>query len=224
MIRICTVEAGTLVGFKALPSGDIDVVCRRDEAKTPSDWSAIYPQLWFSQAVNYLPNQWDRGLASAAIVALHSKVEFKVCVFDSANMSDVKISNPEKAALLRSALLEQLQLRLDGSLPLLDALGKVGLCLCIPDADNYELVVPHELFNTTVLSVEHLFSFSQSATRPGTVGSVLDSPPLAPSRAQERSILEDPALLGARLQEVLAAQGRAVACEALLAVLGIATS
>jgi hypothetical protein len=221
MIRIHTIPAGTLVGFKALPSSDIDVVCRRKETESQSDWSAIYPQLWFRQAVNYLPNQWDRGQEAAVIVALHSKVTLKVCVFDSASMSDVKVSNSEKAALVRCALEEQLAVRLDATLPLLDALGREELSLCIPDADNYELVMPHALFNTAVLTVEHLFSFTQSTTRPGTVGSVPDCPALAPSRAQERAVLEDPGLLGARLHELLAAQGRAVACEDLLGMLGM---
>ncbi|DAZ99558.1 TPA: hypothetical protein N0F65_005430 [Lagenidium giganteum] len=61
----------------------------------------------------------------------------------------------------------------DDDCPLLDALGNVGCALCIPDADNLELVVPHGMFSDEWLEGKMCFEFVQNNKRPGTIGAIV---------------------------------------------------
>ena len=218
-MRAVFIPKGTLVGFKALPTNDINQLNDRDRRK--SDWSAIYPQLWFPQAVNYLSNQWERGNTSAVIVSLYCIKPINILVLDDSTLCSGVVDSVEKARLVRVAYDSFTGISSDKTKPLLDCLGEDGFCLCIPDAENFELVVPHSMFTSTVLSSELLFTLEQSATRPCTVGKVLDSPCLAENRAQERSILADPVLLGRALSAVLAGRGLPVECTQLLQLLSL---
>lgn len=204
-----------MVGFKALPSPIIGLGRHGGEK---SDWSAIYPQFWFDRAVSYLSNQWERGEPTAVIVALYSKQPLSILVYDHAALKDGSVGAGEKAALVRAAFAELFGKTLDPDVPLLDALGHEGYCLCIPDAEQCELVVPHALLRAETLSVDVLFTLEQSAQHPFTTGRVIDAPPLAVSRAQERQILQDATALGGCLSRLLLEAGKAVECTELLSL------
>ena len=61
--RVVELPAGTLVGFKAAPGESSSRLFQhaREQDSPCADWAAIYVQLDIEQAVNYAPNQFDRG-------------------------------------------------------------------------------------------------------------------------------------------------------------------
>jgi len=185
----------TVFGFKATPNNDLDSMQLSTHA--PTDWTAVYPQLNLQQAVAYLPNQWDRGEATACIMSLTSAVEVSILIHCDPEFTNGTLSSAEKAERLRDAYnasCSMFQLPQLPPGPLMTAFGSVGLVLCLPDAENMELVVPHVLFNKQVFAAQSLFSFEQSVQRPHTTGKVV-------GHAVPRSILADAQALGSYLTQ-----------------------
>ena len=76
-------------------------------------------------------------------------------------MTHVHVSSVEKAEIVATAVNELLGLDVDykrGSI--LKQLGEAGVCLCIMDADDFELVLPHAA--ESQLEMEILFTFRQN--------------------------------------------------------------
>jgi hypothetical protein len=169
MNYIAHIPAGTVIGFKALPLRSPELQC---ETGAESLWGGLYPQLSFQSAMDYLPNQWDMGCKDG-------------------RMADVEVSSVEKAESVAQAAKELLGLAVDckrGSI--VRQLGEGGVCLCIMDADDFELVLPHAL--AAQLEMEVLFTFRQSDKMPGVTGAV-------EGRNVCKSVLEDVAQLGGEL-------------------------
>ena len=187
MNYIAHIPAGTVLGFKALPACE-ELQCGSGEE---SLWSGLYPQLSFQSAMNYLPNQWDRGHASANIVKLRTRSSLKFVVCKDDRMADVDVSSVEKAEIVARAAKQLLGLDVDcqrGSI--VRQLGEVGACLCIMDADDFELVLPRAVF--AQLDMEVLFTLRRSDKAPGLTGGV-------EGRNVCKSVLQDVAQLGAEL-------------------------
>ncbi|KAJ3028831.1 UNVERIFIED_CONTAM: hypothetical protein HDU68_000794 [Siphonaria sp. JEL0065] len=158
MALFLTIPAGTLIGFKAMPSTVFsDLTSSSKSAIT--DWSGIYPQLTLEQALAYLPNQFDRGFNVVHIVALHSRIELKLVIIDDNRFKNPRLSSTEKAQIVRDAFTASKQLPfLDTKTPLIESVGRNSMVLCIPDAEDFELVVSHELFNSNVMEPTALFT------------------------------------------------------------------
>ncbi|KAJ3139096.1 hypothetical protein HK100_011946 [Physocladia obscura] len=180
------IPAGTLVGFKAMPTTDLATFASIKSTTSNSDWAAIYPQLSLEQAIAYLPNQFDRGHKLVHIVALRLRCNLTVLRVTDSRLADPALESTAKAQIVRNACNNgNLETKgpssppfLDPSLPLLHQLGIRKCALCILDsANNFELVVPHALFNASVFvePVEILFSMESRVDRFGVclVGRVL---------------------------------------------------
>lgn len=192
MNYLAQVPAGEAIGFKALPSRTPELL---GQSGKESLWSGLYPQLSFQSAMNYLPNQWDRGHAYASIVKLRTRsaLTFLVCKDD--RMTRVDVSSAEKAEIVARAAKELLGLNIDctrGSI--VEQLGEASVCMCIMDAVDFELVLSHAL--APQLDIETLYTFKQSEKVPGLTCDVQghnDPKPLS------KSVLEDVAQLGQAL-------------------------
>ena len=208
MNYIAHIPAGSVIGFKALPLRPPEL---QRETGAESLWGGLYPQLSFQSAMNYLPNQWDMGHEYASIVKLRSQASLKFIVCKDGRMADVEVSSVEKAEIVAQAAKELLGLAVDckqGSI--VRQLGEGGVCLCIMDADDFELVLPHAL--AVQLDMEVLFTFRQSDKMPGVTGAV-------EGRNVYKSVLEDVAQLGGELgSEVCDSE-----CLPVRAMLGVGT-
>lgn len=193
-IRLVDFPAGVVFGYKALPSLELE-----EPAGIINDWQALYPQTSVLMAVNYLPNQWTRGHEQALIVELTPRRMLKVLVCDDPIMTRVDTSSRDKADFLRH------QLRglpcasphgpdFSDDRPLMDLIGDRGMCLCILDAEDYELVVPHCLIGDFVL--RPLFSCHVSEHQPMVTGRV-------EGVEIDKRTLSDPNLLGTYLQSLV---------------------
>ncbi|KDO28302.1 hypothetical protein SPRG_06352 [Saprolegnia parasitica CBS 223.65] len=147
------VDAGTCVGFKALPHPLTAL-----PNSNGSDWSALYPQFTLEQAVAYAPNQWERGHAQVQIVALTLRSPLTLFLCNDTVFQAGTIDGATKAARLRAVYTQfQAQHRdvrsLLTSLPLLDAFGAIDTAVVLWDATTPELVLPHALTSMDRLHV-----------------------------------------------------------------------
>jgi hypothetical protein len=184
MTRI-ELKEGDLVGFKAAPGRDCDRLFAhvRNENEggkgkgcCKEDWSGIYVQLDIAQAIRYVPNQYERNEEMSCIVSLRVKKgvhSLNVIICNDKKMADVTISSTEKADIVREYLntngYTDVAMK---TKPLLSALGDYGVALLLLDSEDYELAIPHILFNENVLEAETIFVLPQSMRRPCTIGSV----------------------------------------------------
>ena len=208
MNYVAQIPEGTVIGFKALPSRSPELLGHSGAEQL---WSGLYPQLSFQSAMNYLPNQWDRGHAHASIVKLRIRSPLTFIVCKDVRMTHVDVSSVEKAEIVATAANELLGLDVDckrGSI--LKQLGEAGVCLCIMDADDFELVLPHAV--EAQLEMEMLFTFRQSEKIPGMIGAV-------EGRNVCKNVLEDVAQLG----DVLGREVGDVNCLHVRSLLGIGT-
>ncbi|KAI9352773.1 hypothetical protein BDR26DRAFT_204295 [Obelidium mucronatum] len=171
---LVTLPANTTpVGFKAQPSSS---PINRSSSDPPSDWAAVYPQLTVEMALAYLPNQWDRGHQEATIVSLQTLKPITIVVIPDPVLADGAASSADKAAHIRKVFNEScgsLGLPvIPDNMPLMDAFGSIQLALCIRDADGFELVIPHDLYNESQFVFKPLFTFHQSTICPYTTGKV----------------------------------------------------
>jgi hypothetical protein len=210
-VDIVELHSGTLLGFKAAPGSSCEKlfahalsVSDAGESPTP-DWSGIYVQLTMEQAVNYLPNQFDRGEVEACIVSLRVREgqSLRVVVYKDRRMSHHAVSSAEKARLVRDHVLRSVAPDLSAA-PLLMALGEQRLALCLVDCDDYELAVPHALFSDKVLTAEPVLRFWESPKVPGCIGRVAGLPSTssavdAVSASMSKGQLSDASLLGRML-------------------------
>jgi hypothetical protein len=188
MNHIAHIPAGTVIGFKALPAQPPEL---QRGSGHESLWSGLYPQLSFQSAMNYLPNQWDRGHASVSIVKLRTRSSLTFVVCKDVRMADVDVSSLEKAEIVARAAQQLLGLDVDHqSGSIVSQLGDGGACLCIMDADDFELVLPHAVF--AQLDMEVLFTLRRCDKAPGLTGAV-------EGRNVCKSVLQDVAQLGAEL-------------------------
>jgi hypothetical protein len=173
--RLVSVELkeGTLIGFKAAPGCNCD--CLFAQIGGNVDWSGIYVQLDIGQAIRYIPNQYDRGEKIACVVAIRvaKGQSLHVLVCSDQRMADSKISSAQKANFVRELLMaDGYFITCDWEKPLLSGIGEKGYALCLIDTENYELTVPHALFNDKVLQAETIFTLPQSQRIPYTIGNV----------------------------------------------------
>ena len=241
-LRIVTIPAGTFLGFKACPGPDAAQMlahCARHDGISASRdpvWSGIYVQLSLAQAINYLPNQYERPMGHplylhkrlASVVELsvgasgeHVKDGLSVAITDDPRMADTRISNHDKAWLifdqmrrtwpdddvdvrdLWSRLKAEDRIRKENRkassvgaaaagayvvaadeentgdemqcrrpVVIMDSFARKNMALCLLDAENYELCLPHALFHADVLQTRTLFCFPESREAPGCIGSV----------------------------------------------------
>jgi hypothetical protein len=209
MNYVAHVPAGTVIGFKALPLWPPQLPF---ESGTDSLWSGLYPQLSFQSAMNYLPNQWDRGHTCASIVKLRTLTSLTFVVCKDGRMADVGVASLQKAEIAAQAANDLLGLHVDcNSGSIMRQLGEGGACLCVMDADDFELVLPHAL--APQLEMEVLFTFRQSDKLPGMTGAV-------EGRDVSRAVLQDVAQLGGELGKEVDGSG----CLTLRALLGLPVS
>ena len=252
-LRIVTVPAGARLGFKACPGPDAAQMlahCASHDGVSASRdpvWSGIYVQLSLAQAINYLPNQYERPLGHplylrerlASVVELSvmnsggggaaARDSLCVAISDDPRMADVRISNHDKAWLIFDQMhrtwpddddvdvrslwsrlkaedkkrQEVWRMRGDAAaaparaataggayvasseaegnkshenqgrpLVVMDTFARKNMALCLMDAENYELCLPHALFHASVLQTKTLLCFPESEEAPGCIGSV----------------------------------------------------
>lgn len=124
--------------------------------------------------MRYAPNQFERGARLSCIAALRVRAgrSLRVAVCDDPRMGDVAVSSAEKAALVREEMGGTAEGQLDAE-PLLAVLGRKRLALCLVDAEDYELVFAHSLFDEAVLEAETVLELEESRRMPCTVGRVV---------------------------------------------------
>ncbi len=172
-MRLLEIPVGSLTGFKALTPDQARLVSIESSATSlPSDWRAVYPQLSFEMALNYLPNQFDRGYKIAQIVSLCSTRPINLLVYADPLFTIASLDSKTKADRVRAAYSRSGFGNLDASLPLMDSLGQVNQALCVLDADDFELVIPHCMFSPKHFDATVLFTFHENAKIPGAVGAV----------------------------------------------------
>ena len=192
-MRLVSVPPDTLIGFKALPTWDpsLEDIVGGNNTGMDSLWAGLYPQLSLRSAVNYLPNQWDRGFEEASIVKLRSKSVARFLVCDDPRMADVRVTSREKARLVAEQVRETFGLELCHDEPLVHQLGAHGYCLCLLDAEDYELVIPHSLLHN--FSADVVLKFKRHPTIPAITGSV-------EGLSLPRYVLQDPGPLADHLE------------------------
>ena len=116
-LRIVEIPPGSLVGFKAFPSSGtaqlLEHCASHDGVYTSKNplWSGIYVQLTLAQAINYLPNQFERAhdhplylqdrVASIVELRVPSGNEpLQIAVSDDPRIADTRISSTDKAWLI----------------------------------------------------------------------------------------------------------------------------
>ena len=125
----------------------------------------------------------------SCIVALKVKKgrSLNVIVCNDKKMADTTISSAEKANIVRDYLSttthgqEQYSDHVNAATnddddkkkkPLLSALDDHGVALLLVDSEDYELAIPHVLFQENVLEAETIFLLPQSKRIPFTIGNV----------------------------------------------------
>ena len=194
-MQMFTIPEGTLAGFKSLTPNQAQAVSIDPSSaphfKLPSDWSAVYPQLSFEMALNYLPNQFDRGYKTVQIVSLRNIKPITLLVHKDDRFTDGSLDSKTKADIVRVAYANAGYGSLDESMPLMDSLGELGKALCVLDAEDFELVIPHRLFSGEYFEAKVLFTFHQSDKIPGVVGSVEGFEHLTRWQLQDLRVLND---------------------------------
>ena len=182
-LRLLTIPKGTLLGFKACPGRDATrLLTHCAEKKHTALWSAIYVQLSLQQAINYVPNQYDRGEEVCCICRMTTRQPLQIAVFEDVRMGDNEMSSEDKAQLVRDAVLQtpELDWKLnanDTKGPLLNIFGARGFALCLLDCETYEVAMPHNLVHTDWLTTECLIILPASTTIPGgVIGSIIVFP------------------------------------------------
>ncbi|KAI8893123.1 hypothetical protein BC833DRAFT_661900 [Globomyces pollinis-pini] len=149
------IPADELLGFKALPSPTFDI----KQSTTPSNWTGIYPQLSLTNAISYLPNQYDRGCESAVVVSLKTMRDIRILLLVDDSISDPNLSEHIKAQIARNLISTHVT-NFSPDTPLMDECGLHGIILCLPDATGFEVIIPHSLFNSDWFSMEIMYEFS----------------------------------------------------------------
>jgi hypothetical protein len=128
------IKEGDLVGFKAAPGAD----CRRLFEQVingcgSQDWSGIYVQLNVTQALHYVPNQYDRGEEMSCMVSLRVKPgrSLNIIVFNEPTMANPTVASTVKANMVRHFLRNQGYTDIDNSKPLPVAMGDYGIALLL---------------------------------------------------------------------------------------------
>lgn len=118
-------------------------------------------QLSIESAVNYLPNQWDRGEESACLLTVTSREPITILVCPHKWMGDVRISSAKKAVRLRTSLHDEVGVQVASDTPLAEGLGKQGFILALVDCDDLEIIVPHTVVPRFEFSVVATFQQDQ---------------------------------------------------------------
>ena len=103
-LRLVTIHPKTLLGFKACPGPNGSRLLNHTST-APGDastWSGIYVQLSLSQAISYVPNQYDRGESTCCICQIRTRESLQVAISDDPVMAFAGVSSSDKA---RRALL-----------------------------------------------------------------------------------------------------------------------
>ncbi|KAJ3265728.1 hypothetical protein HDU76_012021 [Blyttiomyces sp. JEL0837] len=186
IISLAILDEGQLIGFKALPTTSFNITSPNAN-RNITDWTALYPQLTFNQAMAYLPNQFERNCRNPHVVSLTAKKQIPVAVYIDPLFVDGSISETVKAERTREALNRLLESHVDVKIklprlvsttvpsdqPLLPYLGNLGIALCVLDAEGLELVLPLSMFNEEWIEIGDLFQFEESEKVPCTIGRVV---------------------------------------------------
>lgn len=209
--------ANILLGFKAAP-GPNGAELLEDAGNAGEDWAGLYAQLSVPAAVNYLPNQWTRGAESACLLSVRTRTPVSVIVCPHKWMGDTAVSSAEKAARVRRLLLAEINVAVRDDKPLLAGLGELGFALAAIDADEFELVVPHNL--VTRFAFDVVATVTQYEKCRYTTGGcqVL----VGEKIAIPRQVAQDSAELGKALASAL--EGHVGDCSTVLEILKIAPS
>lgn len=148
------IPAGKRIGFKAMPRVSFNV----QQSHPNSDWNGLYPQLSLANAIGYLPNQYDRGHSEAVIYGLRTVQNLKMVIVVEDSLSLPNGSSSDKAHVAKN-LIGRVVPEFNASALLLDELGRHSMILCLPDAEEFELVIPHVMFNESWFSIHELFHF-----------------------------------------------------------------
>jgi hypothetical protein len=167
-----------------------------------------------------VPNQFDRGESEVCIAALRVRTgqTMRCVVCDDKQMADTSCSSADKANVVRSQLLAAGVAGSSSADPLLVALGKQGMALCLIDSEDFELAVPHTLFSETLLEAETVLELKESARCPGTIGRVVgtgtaEAATAAAVRGMSKGDLSDAAMLGSELSVSLRKHGLPVTAQ-----------
>ena len=88
-----------------------------------------------------------------------------------------------------------------------------AVIVCVLDAHDFELVIPHQLFHPDCLEAKVMFTFHQSTAIPSVVGSVEGFPAIP-----RRTVQDLDALFG-HLKGILIEQGEEWTCSGLVEVI-----
>jgi hypothetical protein len=184
------------------------------------DWSAVYAQFNVEHAVSYLPNHFDRGFTSADLVVISTKEDPLNCVIcQDEHIAISSLSSAEKARLL----MEHIQSKIDANFgrkdvaeenqptkPLLQRVGEsLQASVVLLDAEkDFEMAIPHCLMTDARFQYRRLVRFQRDPVVPWKVKEVHlykdDCEELAESLSLTKDEKEDAALLGTKLQDILA--------------------
>ena len=207
-LRLITIPAGTLLGFKACPGIDASrLLSHAKEQPHVALWSGIYVQLSLSQAVSYVPNQYERGEDTCCVCRLTTRRQLSA-VCDDIRMADVGVSSSDKATRVLDAVRrtpslmhweeeeeaevqeekkEEEESSSTAVHPVLGVFGAHDHALCLLDCENYELALPHSLFTSEWFELEALFVFPISIKIPGGVVGGIQFLPSNPNEEEDGS-------------------------------------
>jgi hypothetical protein len=124
------------------------------------DWSAVYTQLDRHHSLGTVPYRWDMGYNVARLIR-SSLSDARVLVVDAPWMPDGQIDMAIKAEAVRRVLQCSHGLRQD--MTLMDAVGELGVLLCCREtADQWEIVVPHQLLSELKWDTHVLMELQQN--------------------------------------------------------------
>ncbi|OQS02632.1 hypothetical protein THRCLA_05016 [Thraustotheca clavata] len=146
-MSLIKVDAQCVLGYKALPYPLTSLPTSNN-----SNWSALYPQLTFQQAISYLPNQWERKNKQAQIVYLSTVQPLNIIVYNDPTFTQGNVDKDIKADQLKTCYAtfqtrNEVLKPLPTSMPLMDAFGSIQVAVCALDASlsSFELILPHSL-------------------------------------------------------------------------------
>ena len=134
------------------------------DGSTPlPDWSALYTQFLAEHALGTVPYRWEKEHQEAILIRASIQQPFDVVVVDGSGFHDGNVSGNEKAIIIKK------QLNIPPNEPLMEALGRQNKAALVREtADEWELILPHNLLPTLSLQEAPVARFQRHQRFPVT--------------------------------------------------------
>jgi len=125
------------------------------------DWRALYTQFLHDHTIGTVPYRWNRFKMATLLEVTFKTLD--VVILDGSIFFDGKISGDQKAQAVKELM------KLDLNAPLMATLGEAGLCALVRETeDEWELIVPHNLFAKLSFTEKVIMQFQKHDKYPLT--------------------------------------------------------